>query len=177
MAEMTISSPSLTFLRPHELETRLIPSVVPRTKISSLVVLELRNCLALTRVSSYDAVERWLSSCTPRWMLAQSTSWKCRRASTTAVGFCAVAALSRYTRGLPWMCCLRTGKSSRIFSTSKAGATVLVSIVHHRGTEKTRIHRRDAETQRKQQLSRAQRRQRAQSRQMPASLRVSASLR
>src|ERR1035437_1574320 len=52
-------------------------------------------------------------------MLAQSTSWKRRMASMTAKGFWAVAALSRYTRGLPWMFCLRTGKSSRIFSTSK----------------------------------------------------------
>src|ERR1035441_4777093 len=62
-------------------------------------------------------------------MLAQSTSWKCRRASTTAVGFCAVAALSRYTKGLPWMCCLRTGKSSRIFSTSKPAAITLLSVL------------------------------------------------
>src|ERR1035437_7282662 len=52
-------------------------------------------------------------------MLAQSTSWKWRMASTTAKGFWAVAALSRYTSGLPWMVCLRTGKSWRIFSTSK----------------------------------------------------------
>src|SRR5450759_252689 len=52
-------------------------------------------------------------------MLAQSTSWKRRQASITAKGFWAVAALSRYTRGLPWMFCLRTGKSWRIFSTSK----------------------------------------------------------
>ena len=66
MAEMTTSSPSLTFLRPHELATRLMPSVVPRTKISSLVVLELRKRFALMRVSSYAAVERWLNSWTPR---------------------------------------------------------------------------------------------------------------
>ena len=43
MAEIMISSPSLTFLRPHELDTRLIASVVPRTKMSSLVVLEFRK--------------------------------------------------------------------------------------------------------------------------------------
>ena len=73
----------------------------------------------MLRVSSYAAVERWLSSCTPRWMLAQSTSWNLRIASITANGFCAVAALSRYTSGLPWIVCLRTGKSSRIRSTSK----------------------------------------------------------
>src|ERR1035437_4344360 len=52
-------------------------------------------------------------------MLAQSTSWKRRMASITAKGFWAVAAESRYTSGLPWMYCFRTGKSSRIFSTSK----------------------------------------------------------
>src|ERR1035441_8543571 len=129
MAETTISSPSLTFLRPHELATRLMPSVVPRTKISSLLDFALRKRLALTRVSSYAAVERWLSSCTPRWMLAQSTSWNFRMASMTAKGFCAVAALSRYTRGIPWMVCLRTGKSSRIFSTSKTAGMTLLSVL------------------------------------------------
>ena len=36
MAEMMISSPALTFCRPQELLTRLMPSVVPRTKISSI---------------------------------------------------------------------------------------------------------------------------------------------
>src|ERR1035441_4660719 len=35
IAEMTISSPAFTFLRPQELLTRFMPSVVPRTKISS----------------------------------------------------------------------------------------------------------------------------------------------
>ena len=40
---MIISSPALTFLRPHELLTRLTPSVVPRTKISSSAVGEFRN--------------------------------------------------------------------------------------------------------------------------------------
>ena len=34
MAEMMISSPAFTFWRPQELLTRLMPSVVPRTKIS-----------------------------------------------------------------------------------------------------------------------------------------------
>src|SRR5271157_2990563 len=41
-------------------------------------------------------------------------------ASTTQAGFWAVAALSRYTSGLPWTVCLRTGKSARTRSTSKA---------------------------------------------------------
>ena len=48
-------------------------------------------------------------------------------ASITANGFCAVAALSRYTRGFPWILCFRTGKSSRSFSTSKAAEITLVS--------------------------------------------------
>ena len=52
MAEMTISSPAFTFLRPHELVTRLMPSVVPRTKMSSLVKRELTKRLTLERVSS-----------------------------------------------------------------------------------------------------------------------------
>src|SRR5664279_5140943 len=60
-------------------------------------------------------------------MLAQSTSWKRRMASITANGFCAVAAESRYTSGLPWMYCLRTGKSSRIFSTSKPAVAPAVA--------------------------------------------------
>ena len=34
-------------------------------------------------------------------------------------GFCAVAALSRYTSGLPCIVCFSTGNSSRILSTSK----------------------------------------------------------
>src|SRR4051812_36751579 len=50
-------------------------------------------------------------------------------ASMTACGFCAVAALSRYTSGLPWIFCFRTGKSSRILSTSNAVATALVSVL------------------------------------------------
>src|ERR1035437_8131461 len=62
-------------------------------------------------------------------MLAQSTSWKRRMASITAKGFWAVAALSRYTSGLPWMFCLRTGKSWRIFSTSKPAVAPAVAPV------------------------------------------------
>src|ERR1035438_80785 len=50
-------------------------------------------------------------------------------ASITARGFCAVAAESRYTSGLPWMVCLRTGKSSRSFSTSNAVVTSLLSVL------------------------------------------------
>src|SRR5690554_1620697 len=38
----------------------------------------------------------------------------------TASGFCVVAALSRYTSGLPCTCCCRIGKSLRICSASKA---------------------------------------------------------
>src|ERR1039458_6793661 len=49
--------------------------------------------------------------------------------SITAKGFCAVAAESRYTSGLPWMVCLRTGKSSRSFSTSNAAVTSLLSVL------------------------------------------------
>src|ERR1035438_3250576 len=60
-------------------------------------------------------------------MLAQSTSWNLRMASITAKGFCAVAALSRYTRGFPWILCFRTGKSSRTLSTSKPAEITLVS--------------------------------------------------
>src|ERR1035437_1985426 len=60
-------------------------------------------------------------------MLAQSTSWKRRMASITAKGFWAVAAESRYTSGLPWMYCFRTGKSSRIFSTSKPAVAPAVN--------------------------------------------------
>src|SRR5690242_15799675 len=62
-------------------------------------------------------------------MLAQSTSWNLRMASITAKGFCAVAALSRYTSGLPWMVCLRTGKSSRTRSTSKVVETWLLRVL------------------------------------------------
>src|SRR5260370_177397 len=50
-------------------------------------------------------------------------------ASITDCGFCAVAALSRYTSGFPWIFCFRTGKSSRIFSTSKPVGTTLVSVL------------------------------------------------
>src|SRR5882724_1803043 len=50
-------------------------------------------------------------------------------ASITDCGFCDVAALSRYTSGLPWMRCLRTGKSSRICSTSMGVRTGLVSVL------------------------------------------------
>src|SRR5581483_6219537 len=62
-------------------------------------------------------------------MLAQSSSWNLRMASTTTVGFCAVAALSKYTSGWPCTFCFRTGKSSRIFSTSKPAATALLSVL------------------------------------------------
>src|SRR5579872_2775328 len=62
-------------------------------------------------------------------MLAQSTSWNFRIASITANGFCAVAALSKYTSGLPWIFCLRTGKSSRIFSTSNPIASMLRAVL------------------------------------------------
>ena len=51
-------------------------------------------------------------------------------ASITANGFCAVAALSRYTSGLPWIVCLRTGKSSRIRSTSKVVETLATEGAH-----------------------------------------------
>src|SRR5690348_1358508 len=44
---MIISSPSLMFRRPQLLVTRLMPSVVPRTKISSFLLCALRNLLAL----------------------------------------------------------------------------------------------------------------------------------
>src|SRR5882757_7576192 len=50
-------------------------------------------------------------------------------ASMTGCGFCEVAALSRYTSGLPWIRCLRTGKSSRICSTSKGVVTGLVRVL------------------------------------------------
>src|ERR1017187_6372991 len=50
-------------------------------------------------------------------------------ASITVHGFCAVAALSRYTSGFPWIFCFRTGKSSRIFSTSKPAGITLVSVL------------------------------------------------
>src|ERR1017187_7492456 len=62
-------------------------------------------------------------------MLAQSTSWNLRMASITANGFCAVAALSRYTSGMPWMVCFRTGKSSRTFWTSKPAAISLLTVL------------------------------------------------
>src|SRR5438876_10866790 len=42
-------------------------------------------------------------------------------ASTTTLGFWLVAALSRYTRGLPWTFSLRIGKSARTASTLNAG--------------------------------------------------------
>src|SRR5208283_2380639 len=129
MAETTISSPSRTFLCPQLDATRLMPSVVPRTKSSSFLLRALRNRFILVRVSSYAAVERWLSSCTPRCMLAQSTERNLTIASITACGFCAVAALSRYTSGLPCMVCFRTGKSSRILATSKPAAMSVVSVL------------------------------------------------
>src|SRR5215469_13149974 len=50
-------------------------------------------------------------------------------ASITANGFCAVAALSRYTRGLPWIVCFRTGKSSRTFSTSNPMESMLLAVL------------------------------------------------
>src|ERR1700730_12785347 len=50
-------------------------------------------------------------------------------ASITANGFCAVAAESRYTRGMPWIFCFKTGKSSRIFSTSKLAAIWLLTVL------------------------------------------------
>src|SRR3954447_2934292 len=62
-------------------------------------------------------------------MLAQSTSWNLRMASMTAKGFCAVAALSRYTSGLPWIVCFRTGKSWRTRSTSNVVETWLLRVL------------------------------------------------
>src|ERR1035438_6398819 len=50
-------------------------------------------------------------------------------ASITANGFCAVAALSRYTSGMPWMVCFRTGKSCRTFRTSKPAAISLLTVL------------------------------------------------
>src|ERR1035441_7468244 len=50
-------------------------------------------------------------------------------ASITANGFCAVAALSRYTSGMPWMVCFRTGKSSRTFCTSKQAGLSLLTVL------------------------------------------------
>ena len=47
MAEMMISSPALTFLRPQELLTRLMPSVVPRTKISSFFAARVQKAPGL----------------------------------------------------------------------------------------------------------------------------------
>src|SRR5689334_12289734 len=50
-------------------------------------------------------------------------------ASITCRGFCEVAALSRYTSGLPWTVCLSTGKSSRTFSTSNAAEIWLLRLL------------------------------------------------
>ena len=52
MAPMTISSPAFTFFRPQVCATRLMASVVPRTKISSLLLRAFRNCFTLTRACS-----------------------------------------------------------------------------------------------------------------------------
>ena len=52
IAEMTISSPALTLWRPQELATRLMPSVVPRTKISSFLKRAFKKRRAFERVSS-----------------------------------------------------------------------------------------------------------------------------
>ncbi len=52
MAEMTISSPSPMFCLPYDWATRLIPSVVPRTKMTSWSLAALINWRILDRAPS-----------------------------------------------------------------------------------------------------------------------------
>ena len=60
-------------------------------------------------------------------------------ASITCRGFCAEAALSRNTSGLPRTVCARIGKSARMRSTSSPAATASVSI-HHAASFTCRSH-------------------------------------
>jgi hypothetical protein len=57
-SDATISSPARSRDRPHELATRLIASVVPRTKTISRGDGALMNRWTVARAASYSAVAR-----------------------------------------------------------------------------------------------------------------------
>ncbi|MCY1550470.1 hypothetical protein D9M68_867270 [compost metagenome] len=63
-----ISSPSPTCWPPQLLATRLMASVVPRTKITSSTSGALMNLRTRSRAPSYASVARAASSCAARWM-------------------------------------------------------------------------------------------------------------
>ena len=95
MAVMSTSSPGPTRCLPKVKATRLMASVVPRTKMISEACFALRKRRTRSRAPSYAAVARSERKCTPRWTLAFSWSKKRAIDSTTWRGFCVVAALSR----------------------------------------------------------------------------------
>jgi hypothetical protein len=75
--------------------TRLSDSVVPELNTSSCAGPAPTKRFNCARACSKASVARWLSVCTPRWMLARLRSSKPAIASSTARGMCVVAALSR----------------------------------------------------------------------------------
>ena len=68
------SSPARTNASPKLAATRLIPSVVPRVKMTSRASSAPRNPRACSRTASYAMVTCSLSQCTPRWMFAFSAA-------------------------------------------------------------------------------------------------------
>ena len=71
ISEMTISSPSCRFARPHAYATRLMASVHDLVKtISREPPGALRNSATFVRAPSYAAVDSAASSYTARWMFA-----------------------------------------------------------------------------------------------------------
>ena len=71
---ISTSSPAPIRARPKLDATRLIPSVVPRTKTISSLLPALRNCAMRPRARSYAKVASWDRRWTPRWMLEFSSS-------------------------------------------------------------------------------------------------------
>ena len=72
MAETTISSPGPSTRRAYDWATRLMASVVPRTKTISRASRALMNRRTVSRAASYALVARSLRRWTPRWMFALS---------------------------------------------------------------------------------------------------------
>ena len=98
--------------------TRLMPSVASRVKTISCAVRGVDEApRSVPRAPSNRSVARSLRWCTPRWTLALLRRRSSRSAPAAPTrGFCVVAALSRYTSGLPCTCAARIGKSARTAS-------------------------------------------------------------
>jgi len=69
-----ISSPGPNLGRPYDCATRLMASVVPRTKTISRVERALMKRRTFSRAPSNKSVASWLSVCTPRCTFACEVS-------------------------------------------------------------------------------------------------------